>query len=474
MRSLIVLWLCLAATGLAGCVSYSPKPLDPKAELAALNARGLPAGPAVRLQAAAATASAVRPFDLSDGMSEAELMAVAVTLNPELQAARASIGEADALLIAAKTLPNPEIGVGFGVGLFGTNGFKLDTDLLLELLKPGEREARQAVANARIAATRAEVLAREYEVAAATRRAVFEVLVGEQVVSALDAELALRQQATELLRRRREVGEANDLDVTATDLEFAEIKRDRRLAQVQLEQAKLALNRVAGLPPQTVIQLEGSGKPLDIPLVDAVRTDDLDERILSGRLDLKTREAEYQVAEEALRLAVARQFAKLRVGPLFEHDGVSDNFAGVRASLEIPIFDRNQGEIAERTAARDRVRAQYVSDLHRLRSEAAATLARVRAARTEIDTQANEVLPLLERSQSLSKGAFQARELSVLDWVTAQQRSLRTRRVYLDTVVEYRRALLELEALSGFAVWRLAPDTAAPTITDSSSDRSKP
>lgn len=136
---------------------------------------------------------------------------------------------------------------------------------------------------------------------------------------------------------------------------------------------------------------------------------------------------------------------------------MSENFAGVSASVEIPIFDRNQGEIAEKTAARDRSRAEYTAALHRLRSEAAAALARVRAIRAEIDTQQREVLPLLERSQTLSRGAFEARELNVLDWVTAQQRALRTRRAYLDTVISYRRALLDLEALSGFPVWRFAP-----------------
>ncbi|MBA4039458.1 MAG: hypothetical protein C0468_03905, partial [Planctomyces sp.] len=109
----------IAATGsltflLGGCVSYHPKPLDPRAELAALDARTLPAGTLVQLRDAAARPPDAPVFDASDGLSEAELMAVAVMLNPDLQAARASIGETEALLISAKTLPNPEVGVGFG------------------------------------------------------------------------------------------------------------------------------------------------------------------------------------------------------------------------------------------------------------------------------------------------------------------------------------------------------------------------
>lgn len=447
---------------LGGCVSYHPKPLHPREELAALDARALPAGTRLHLRNATADPAEAAVFDPSDGLSDAELMAVAVILNPELQAARAFIGESEALLIAAKTLPNPELGVGFGVGLFGTNGFKLDTDLLFELLKPGERDAHQAVATARIALSKAEVLAKEYEVAAEVRRLAFNVLVAEQAIALLDSELALRQQAANLVRHRRDVGEANELDISAVDLELLEVQRDRRLAGIELEQARLVLNRELGLPPQTVVVLESSGNPLDVPLIDAVQSSDLDERLLSGRLDLKAREVAYQVTEEELRLATARQFLKLKAGPLYEHDGVSENFAGVSASVEIPIFDRNQGEIAERTAARDRSRSEYIAALHRLRSDAAAALARVRAIRHEIDTQQREVLPLLERSQSLSRGAFENRELNVLDFVTAQQRAIRTRRAYVDTVVTYRRALLDLEALSGFPVWRFAPEPESP------------
>ena len=57
---------------LGGCVSYQPKPLDPRAELAALDARTLPAGTLVQLRPAAAGPPDAPMFDASDGLSEAE------------------------------------------------------------------------------------------------------------------------------------------------------------------------------------------------------------------------------------------------------------------------------------------------------------------------------------------------------------------------------------------------------------------
>lgn len=455
---------------LAGCVSYEPKPLDPQSALDALDHREPPVG-AVILEHLTPTPVVAPKFDISDGWSEAELMALAVSFNPGLQAARASIGESEALLIAAKTLPNPEFGLGFGPGLPGTSGFKLDAGLLFELLKPGEREARQASASARIALSRAEVLAKEYEVAAMTRALAFDVRVAERSVEFIESELDLRLQAVDLVQRRRTLGEANDLDVAAVDLELVEVQRDSRRSGLDLAEARLALNRVLGLPPGSAIALEDSGKPISIPMVDPIAAHELGGLLLENRQDLKAREVEYTVAEEELRLAIARQWARVKVGPFYEREGSASSFAGIDASVEIPIFDRNQGEIADRIAVRDRVRAQYVADLHRLRSDAAAALARVLAARTEVEAQDRDVLPLLERSQRLFRAAFDARELSVLDWVTSQQRSLRARRANFDAVVAYRRALLELESLSGFPVWRLAPQIAgdpAPTSTDRS------
>jgi outer membrane protein TolC len=444
----------LAVVALAGgCASYEPRPLDARAELTALASRRLPDVVTIR-DGGKAPDQAATAFDPADGLNEDEAVAVALTLNPDLQVARAAIGESQALLISANVLPNPEVGVGFRDGFNGTPGFVLDADLLFALLKPGERSARVGLANAKTDASRVEVLAQEYELATEVRRHVLMVLVAEHQSAVLDDEAALRERASDLVLQRKGVGEGNELEVSAAGLEVAEIQRERRLASAEQDRARLELNRLMGLPPSYQLRLSDSKKPLSVAIFDDPSDADLQERMLAGRLDLRSKEAEYHAAEEELRLAVSGQYPKLKIGPSFEHDGVSDNYIGVGASLELPLFDRNQGGIAAATAARVRVHAEYTSLLHRLTASAFAARARARAAKAEIDAEERDVLPLLQHNQDLARAAFEARELNVLDWVTAQQRALRTRRAYLESVVAYRLAILDLDAATGLSIIR--------------------
>ena len=76
-------------------------------------------------------------------------------------------------------------------------------------------------------------------------------------------------------------------------------------------------------------------------------------------------------------------------------------------------------------------------------------------------------------------GAFdsavqEARELSVTDWVSAQQRALRARRSYLDTLVAYRRALLEFEAATGKPIATFAPVEPVSSPSPPTPDRNIP
>lgn len=434
---------------MAGCVSYQPQPLDPSAELARLNAVAQTVIVEHRgLDALGGSPAPLAAFNAADGLNEAEVVAVALTANPDLRAKRLEIGQAQALLITAGLWPNPEFSFA---GTFGvtTPGLKIDSDLLFELLRPGERAARQSVAMDRIEEVRAEIMAQEIKLAGDVRAQRLALLGAQQELELAKQGVAIRERALELVRERRRLGEGTELDISAADLELAQSKRDLRKAQTRLEAQRLELNRLMGLPPDYVVRLEEAGQPLKIAMFDDMSSQELDRRVVAGRPELQVKEAKYRQAECELNLACMAQYPRPHIGPAYaqELDGMPS--VGLGLSMEIPIFNRNQGEIAEKTAQRDQVRAQYVATLHQLRSDAASALAAVRLAKLEVETQEQQVLPLLKRNQDLFEGAFKARELSVLDLIVVQDRVLRARQDYLESVVTYGKAMIELEAAIG-------------------------
>lgn len=444
---------------ITGCATYQPDPLDAHRELDQLHRRDLQHFVVERAKSDHNSALTHAPFDPTDGLDEAEVVAVGLILNPELRARRAEIGESRAALITAGLWPNPEIGFGVRPGIDGASGYALEADALFNLLRPGERDAQKSVAQAHVDEAQAQVVGDEFKLVGEVRTQRLAVFAAERTVALLQEAVGLRQHALDLVKRQRELGEATVLDLSATELELAEARRDLRHAQAEVSVELAELNRLMGLPPSYDLKLTGLGEPLAITVFDDVADEELDARILSNRLELRAKEASYRRAEQELRLAVLQQYPRLGLGPAFERELEGSKSLGVGLSLELPLFNQNQGEIAEKRAARERSRAEYSALLHSLRADAFAARTAVRTAKAEVEAQEKTVLPLLKRNEELFEGAYRTREITIIDWITAQHRAVNARREFLDTLVGYREAIIQLEAAAGQSTATTAPST---------------
>ena len=434
---------------LAACATYQPKALVPEDELASL--RQTP--PLGELHIEHLQPGEVAPpdlaFDPSDGLDEAELVAVALTVNPELRAKRLELGETSALLVSAGLWPNPELDAFVRPGIDGTGSTAFGLDLLFALLRPDERPARRAAAEARVATTRAEIVAEELQVASDVRRARIKLLAAGQATRLLEQELVLRDEAVSLVHRQRELGEATEIDVLLVELDRTGVQRELRDSRASLERERRALNQSVGVPPTYQLPLTSLGKPLEFALYDDLSEDEVDRRLLAARFDLQARASSYEQAEQELRLAIARQFPGVSLGPSFEKDVEGSKGLGLGGSFEIPLFDRNQGEIALKTAARERARAEYTALLHELRAHAFEARASLIRAREEVEVEQRDVVPLIERTEALFEGALRARELTVFEWITARGRALEARGNLIDALVRYTNAVVDLESATG-------------------------
>lgn len=441
--------LAACAALFAACASYEARPLVPDAELASLRAIGLD-----ELQieyVAPATPSDRGPahFDPRDGLDESELASLALAINPELRAKRAEIGEAQALLVTAGLLPNPEIGAFLRPGIAGTSGTSVGIDALFELLKPDERPAKRAVAEARLDVVRAGIAADELRIVAAVRRARIAVLAAEHSARLLQQESKLREDAVALVRKQRELGETSEIALALVELDRTSVQRALRDSQGAVERDRRSLAALLGVPPTLELPLAGSGSDLAFLVHPDVTDEEIDARLLAGNPELQARAAEYRHAEQDLRLAVARQYPGLAIGPSYEKDAEGSEELGLGAILELPLFDQNQGGIAEGAANREHARALYVATLHDVRARAFEARAQLRRARSDIDLQQREVLPLVQRTESLFAAALSARELSVFEWLAVRARTIQVRGDLLDALTRYATAAVDLDSATG-------------------------
>jgi outer membrane protein TolC len=444
----------LAVLGLAvsGCATFQPKPLVPQDVLRDLQRVRLEA-----LEAVATSPGDPRPpaFQLADGLSSDEAVAVGLFLNPALRAFRRERGVAEGQVVAAGVLANPELEVtwlhieNFTRSL-ATSGF--DIGLRWAPPRPGEIGARRARAEARLAEVRAQVADAEWKLAADVRKAHAALWAARERRRFADAALALQARVRNVLRDKRELGDASRLEANLIELEYLETLRERELILTEDARAREDLNRLLGLAPRAEIVLQGEelayrGLRLHPGVLERV--------MVARRPDLRAAREEYEQAQQQLRLAHIQRIPWFRFGPAFERDGGEEgtvNKLGIGVAFEIPLANLNRGELHQLDAARERLREGFAAKVHAARSEVADALRMLRAQERLVRLFEDEIRPALDENAQLTDAALELGEVNVLQFVAAQSRVLKSRREFIEARLDYWKAVFDLERALGARV----------------------
>ena len=424
-------WVAAALT--TGCATYHPAPLEPDQILKDLEAiewpHKLDPGPDQETNRAAT--------------GPGELSAFALETNPDLVVVRAELGIKEALLLEAGLLPDPEIGwdgmdvgasqivTGSSSSVEALSGF----GLMFPIPRFGERGARVGAAEWRLEEMKWLLLAAEWELTREVHVA-FEEARGAEALLAQAGELTDFASSTfEYFRRAKDAGAATAIQA---NLAFGELQA-RRLEQLRAEsrvfQAHQSLNALLGLPPDATVFLRKGDSP-DTEELEAMELGELTKKALHKRPDLGVLLASYQAAEEEVKLAVSKRFPSVSLG------------TGI--SLNIPIFTRFGGPaIRTATAKRDRLARIYTAAVHRTRREIAAAHALRQAALDEMELIEAELLPNAEGNLALSRQAFEAGEVTLLETLALQRALVEARTRHLEARIELSKRSWTLLAQSG-------------------------
>ncbi len=386
----------------------------------------------------------------------ADLFRLAELGNPALEAAQATVAANAGRARQAGLYPNPTL--EFEVEELATTDFAVRKEkvTLGQLLVLSGRRG-DAVASARASGEAAgddlEQVRRE------VYRRIHALWAGQLYFREADGALAdlhgLAERTLEIAEVRFEARAAPESHVTKALLEVYELEVARqRLTQQQaraeaellalLGGAHVPMNRVGG----TLDRSAPTGEDNDLGKVDIVAPPSVNaatSRIEAARAAL--REAR---AERVPDLGVFVSYGRTRP------TGVSFIEAGV--SVPIPLFNRNQGRVAERTALVIEAEAQVRVIEGSFNSKLAAGRARHLAIRAELQALNERMLPAAERGLAQAQEGYRVGRLPILELIDAQRThsSIRLRNLQLrrDLVI----AKAELSSLAGTGPYALTGD----------------
>lgn len=240
--------LLLLTLTLTGCATYNPMPLDKDAVDRALAPLPLES---ISIKAQMIHHPLLRPvnFDLGDGLPPDEAAILAVIANPQLRALRDQKGLAQAQLIQAGILPNPQFSYSLDLPMAGATqgtvkayGLGLSWDIVSLLT----RSAKMAAARNQAAAVDLNVAWQEWQIAQAARLNVYRlVLLDRQLAVAQDEEKGLEDNVA-TVKSSLDLGYVTIINLSAAQASLQKVHLQVQTIEQQREQERLVLNQTLG------------------------------------------------------------------------------------------------------------------------------------------------------------------------------------------------------------------------------------
>src|SRR5439155_9590072 len=178
-----------------------------------------------------------------------------------------------------------------------------------------------------------------------------------------------------------------------------------------------AFNRSVGLQPGSSIALH---REIELPSrLDPPPVEQLLDGIENRRLDLLALEKGYESQDETLRAAILAQFPKLNFGLSAARDTSDVNTIGLGVSVDLPIFDRNQGTIANEKATRQKLFDEYVDRVFEARWDIVVAVDDIKSTNAQI-ADAEAALPGLQRFADVYRDALEKGNADVLSYQAAE------------------------------------------------------
>jgi outer membrane protein, heavy metal efflux system len=384
------------------------------------------------------------PQSNAQPLTVASALQLAERQNLDLIAARAQRSVALAGVRVAGERPNPT--ASFAT-LRDTPHESLFFDQQLEI--GGKRKDRIEVARQEGALTDADIATAERQVRHNVRDAYFSLAHARAMTAQQNEVRKLAQRLQDIAQARFQAGDVPELEVTQAQLEAARAQADYQVAQQEERVALSDLNALLDEPAATNWDLGDAFAVL--PPQESL--DDLLTRSGATNAEVARIVQESKVEQSRTQLLKAERIPNLGIefGVDFNSPGQDGFREGPRGqiTMELPIFSRNGGEIAQSQATQAALSGELSAARRAVDARVESAYFDLEARRTQAQLYRDQLVPASTHLEDLSEQSYRAGKANILTVLGAQRDVQQVQSEYLDSLLAVQSAFAQLEESVG-------------------------
>jgi cobalt-zinc-cadmium efflux system outer membrane protein len=324
-----------------------------------------------------------------------------------------------------------------------TQQFDIGISYLFERGK--KRQHRLQAARDATAVTRAQVADSERTLAFSVGQQFVSVLLAESTLQFALEDLKGFQQTVDISEAQFKAGFIGEGDYLKIKLQLLQFQTDVSSARLAKVQALTGLRQFFGfdaVPADYDVIGDLAYQPIH------AKVEDLQARALLERPDFRAAELGITAAQSQYTLAKAN--SKVDVNGTYDISHVAGETTGsIFASFDLPIFNRNQGEIARTNYALTQAREQELAASDTVLADVANAYEAVRSNEEVVNLYTSGYLKQAEDSRDISEYAYKRGAASLLDFLDAQRSYRATQLAYRQAMASYMTALEQLKEALG-------------------------
>ena len=380
---------------------------------------------------------------------------MALEHNHNLKAARTTIQQDQALEITANLRPNPVLTLDAQfLPIFQPSQFtseyidetaQFDAGIAYLFERGKKRQHRLQAAQDVTAQAKSLVTDNERTLTFNVASQFVSVQLAESTLDLALQDMKSFQNTVDISQARYNAGDISEGDFLKIKLQMLQFQQDVAQAQLSKVQALVGLRQFLGY--ETVPEDYDVSSDFDyIPV--QMKLEDLQSKALQNRPDFRAAQQGVIAAKSQYELAKAN--GKVDVTGTADYDHVSStNTASFFGSFQIPIFNRNQGEIARTNYVINQAQEQELAASDQVMSDVLTAYEGVRENDLVVTQYRGGYLDAAQQSRDITEYSYKRGAASLLDYLDAERSYRAIQLNYRQSLAAYLTAVEQLREAVG-------------------------